>query len=200
MCGLLVGAHGVLFGICMTAFICAGAIVVAWSVNIIPFLSGWIIALIFAGIGVIFLFLWVGGTAVADSSCGGPAAGTYTFNVLVGSEGDPGTQKLERVVVTDNLVTFYVVFKNTSSSPDTLYCPDPGDINGVPEVSFGGSDSGEHATLVDYDCRTTPNTSFTLKPGGTFTSWASFKANWQFEQPFTFWWYGSTVENMRLPG
>src|SRR6266568_9269653 len=114
MCGFLVGAHGVLFGIFLTAFICGGAIVVAWSVNIISFPAGWIIALIFAGIGVIFLFLWVGETATTDSACNGPAAGTYTYNVSLGYEGESDTPKLERVVVSNNLVTFYVIFSNTT--------------------------------------------------------------------------------------
>ncbi len=200
MCGFLVGAHGVLFGIFLTAFICGGAIVVAWSVNIISFPAGWIIALIFAGIGVIFLFLWVGETATTDSACNGPAAGTYTYNVSLGYEGESDTPKLERVVVSNNLVTFYVIFSNTTGSPETLDCPDPGSVNGVPAVTFGGSDSGEYATLVDYYCRTIPNTSITLNPGGTLTAWASFQGNWRFEQPFTFWWYGNTVEGMKLPG
>jgi|SRR5215472_13422981 len=106
MCGFMVGAHGLLFGIFVAAFICGGAIVVAWSVNIISFPAGWPIVLIFAGIGVIFLFLWVGETAITDSSCGGPAVGTYTFNVPLGYEGEPDVPKLERVVVTSNLVYF----------------------------------------------------------------------------------------------
>ena len=200
MCGFLVGAHGVLFGIFLTAFICAGAIVAAWAVNIISFPAGWIIVLIFAGIGILFLFLWVGETATTDSTCTGPAAGTYAYNVSIGYAGESYAPKLERVVVNENLVTFYVKFSNTTGSPKTLDCPDPGSINGTPAVSFGGAESGDYGVLVDYYCRTIPNTSITLNPGSTLTAWASFRRNWRFEQPFTFWWYGSTVENMKLPG
>ena len=205
MCELLADASNWGVGLIICGAMIGAIPIILWAfrvrfplgAGVVMICIGVVLAAAFAIMGAIF-------SSAAAASCRDktPTQGSYKYDTVMGYAGQPNAPRLVRIDVTESEITFRVVYHNAGKRTETLRCPDsPAEVNGAPSVEFGSNPepTGGTAQATDYFCRGREGSLLRVKPGKTLVSWASFETDWRFGRPFSLWWYGNEVQNLRLP-
>ena len=200
MCELALQANRYALYVTVGLIIVAGVVVFAWTAK--KYLAGWgFIGICFLGILVVGI-IGVFSQETASSTCPEPVANTYPVaNGTLGYMGQRHAPVLRTITVEGDKVIFNIVHANEGGSSIPIQCPRPGDINSIPVVEFkypGKDGHSQKLEPTDYYCRDRAGESTNLEPGQRAVRSVTFQNDWRFTQPFTFWYYGSTLEGLRL--